>query len=138
MTVKTVILGDGPDLEGAQAQLGSALPLSVVHVGPGPDLLGRLLEIRPDLVLFDTRLTELHAVIALMDAHPAALVIGFNPADQTATVLSGETYPVTSTRELGNLLALAYATLRDSQTENEISTTQLDTDQCRPDATKHP
>jgi len=52
-------------------------------------------------------------VLAYMDAHPAALVIGINPADQTATVLSGETYPAASAQELANLIALAYASVNN-------------------------
>lgn len=106
------MLGDGLDLDQAIAYLPGALRLEWLRLPPHPQRQ-QLLSARAQLVFFDARLCDLEVVLAFIDAHPAALVVGIDPVDQTATVLSGETYPLTSKQDLASLIALAHDTLRD-------------------------
>lgn len=110
--LRIALLGDGLDLDQAIAYLPGSLRLEWLRLPPYPQRQ-QLLAARAQLVFFDTRLCDLDVVLAFIDAHPAALVIGINSVDQTATVLSGETYPLTSKQDLASLIALAHDTLRD-------------------------
>lgn len=116
--MRITLIGDDLNLNGTEALLPTGLALTVSHVAHGAGAFEALLAEHPDLVLFDISLPVISPVLAYMDAHPAALVIGINPADQTATVLSGETYPAASAQELAHLIALAYASVRNETVPN--------------------
>ena len=110
--LRIILLGDSLNLDQAIVHLPATLRLEWLRLPSHPQRQ-QLLAAKAHLVLFDARHCDLDAVLAFIDAHPAALVVGINPVDQTATVLSGETYPLTSKQDLANLIALVHDTMRD-------------------------
>lgn len=97
--MRTVILyGNSLSVSSVGASLSECAGLHVASVSSGEsDTVSQLIELQPDVIIFDLMATQSDFALALLQTKPGLLLVGVDMKTDKALVLSGETSLVVTT-----------------------------------------
>lgn len=104
--MRTVILyGNSLAVSSVGASLRECDGLRVLPVSTGAaDAVSELIELQPDVVIFDLSATQPNFAVALLQTRPGLLLVGVDLKTDKALVLSSQTSDVLTTEDLLHLI----------------------------------